>query len=439
MAHDFTRKVAPFLDPHLLWQILEFLQDKKVPRDQIAKAKIAVLSKTRMVDAILPETKYLPKKDDISAELEQKKAKIYEEYTALKDECAPLVKALSTEKGAKLKTNKDAPFSAIQKEFSDVESGQLGALYRYAKVSYDMGLYEKSASYLQDYRLLTRDDVPDPSHKDGSHKERNFMALWGKLGAEINIHDYEAAYKDFLELKDLIETRGGEAGLQLEQRSWLLHWGLFILFNLKDDNESIRNTLLDLYFADKYLNAIQFNCPHLLRYLTAGVIVGTKDMKELVKVLKQAADDKTLDEKDPLTELVLALHIEFDFKAVKSLLRTCEQVLKNDFFLSRVSTEFMEGARLLIFDTYCRIHHTIDIAVLADILGIKENIEQNLVEFIRQARVTAKIDSSKNQLLIIPKQVSVYQTVIGATKVLGHRSNQLAAIIERSTKDKLSD
>jgi len=119
------------------------------------------------------------------------------------------------------------------------------------------------------------------------------------------------------------------------------------------------------------------------------------------------------------------------FKSIKVNLRTCEKVLQNDLFLSPVASEFVDNARLLVFETYCRIHQTIDIPTLAEILDIKEDIEQHLVELIRQARVSAKIDSSKNQLLITPKQTSVYQQVIGATKVLSYRSSQLMLNIEK--------
>lgn len=42
------------------------------------------------------------------------------------------------------------------------------------------------------------------------------------------------------------------------------------------------------------------------------------------------------------------------------------QVLLSDFFLCNCSDEFMEAARHFIFETYCRIHHKIDIGMLAE-------------------------------------------------------------------------
>ena len=49
--HDLTSRVAPFLDRHLVFPLLEFLQDKALySDDQILKAKIELLAKTNMVD-----------------------------------------------------------------------------------------------------------------------------------------------------------------------------------------------------------------------------------------------------------------------------------------------------------------------------------------------------------------------------------------------------
>ncbi len=48
-------------------------------------------------------------------------------------------------------------------------------------------------------------------------------------------------------------------------------------------------------------------------------------------------------------------------------------MLQGDFFLRNVCDEFMEGARLLIFEAYCRIHNKLDISMLASKMGI-ENV-----------------------------------------------------------------
>jgi len=71
-------------------------------------------------------------------------------------------------------------------------------------------------------------------------KKKKFLALWGKLAAEILIVHFEAAFKDVMALKEVIDSRTGVDHLtQLQQRTWLLHWSLFLLFNLKNEEEKL--------------------------------------------------------------------------------------------------------------------------------------------------------------------------------------------------------
>ena len=54
----------------------------------------------------------------------------------------------------------------------------------------------------------------------------------------------------------------------------------------------------------------------------------------------------------------------------------------------------MENARLLIFETYCRIHQCIDLGMLADKLNMEKSAAETwVVNLIRNARLNAKIDS----------------------------------------------
>ncbi|CAN0498436.1 unnamed protein product, partial [Ectocarpus sp. 8 AP-2014] len=56
---------------------------------------------------------------------------------------------------------------------------------------------------------------------------------------------------------------------QLQQRSWLLHWSLFVFFN----HANGRDELVTLFFEEPFMQAIQTNCPWLLRYLVTAVIL----------------------------------------------------------------------------------------------------------------------------------------------------------------------
>jgi len=121
------------------------------------------------------------------------------------------------------------------------------------------------------------------------------------------------------------------------------------------------------------------------------------------------------------------LYVSFDFEAAQRKLRECESVLMNDFFLVSCRDEFIENARLFIFETYCRIHKCIDIKLLAGKLGMdQEAAERWIVNLIRNARLDAKIDSANNHVIMGTKHPSIYQQVIDKTKGLSFRSSVLA-------------
>lgn len=119
--------------------------------------------------------------------------------------------------------------------------------------------------------------------------------------------------------------------------------------------------------------------------------------------------------RDPITEFIECLYINFDFESAQQKLRECEKVLANDFFLVACRDEFVENARLFIFETYCRIHQVIDIAMLAEKLNMDQvAAEKWIVNLIRNARLDAKIDSAKNHVIMGTQNPSVYVSTLRA-------------------------
>jgi len=230
----------------------------------------------------------------------------------------------------------------------------LDHLFNFAKFQYECGNYSGAAEYLSSHRLLI------------SPNDKNYLnGLWGKLASEILMQNWETALDDLNRLKDYIDNTTFGSSLQsLQQRTWLIHWSLFVFFN----HPQGRELLIDMFLEKKqpyqkqqpYLNAIQTMCPHILRYLTTAVITNRQRrqyMKELVKVIQQEAYTY----RDPITEFVECLYVNFDFDGAQRKLRECETVLDNDFFLVACLEDFIENARLFIFETFCQIHECISI------------------------------------------------------------------------------
>ena len=174
--------------------------------------------------------------------------------------------------------------------------------------------------------------------------------------------------EEIQKLKENIDTRLFNNPLaQLQHRTWLVHWALFPFFNY----EPARDVLTELFFSPAYINTIQTSCPWILRYLTAAVVTGRsrsrvsnqhqKQLKDLVKVVRQEAYEY----RDPLTDFVKALYIDFDFEEAQKKLAEAEDVLRGDFFLDAAADAFVDSARHLISESYCKIHQRIDIRYIS--------------------------------------------------------------------------
>lgn len=65
---------------------------------------------------------------------------------------------------------------------------------------------------------------------------------------------------------------------------------------------------------------------------------------------------------DPVTSFLKDLFVDFDLDQAQKKLAVAENVVRNDFFLSGFADAFVDNARYLITEVYCRIHQRIDIS-----------------------------------------------------------------------------
>lgn len=77
--------------------------------------------------------------------------------------------------------------------------------------------------------------------------------------------------------------------------------------------------------------------------------------------LKDLRTQESYTYRDPITEFLEHLYVNFDFDGARQKLQECQTVVFNDFFLIALLNEFVENARLMIFETFCRIHQCISI------------------------------------------------------------------------------
>ncbi|ORY67117.1 eukaryotic translation initiation factor 3 subunit E [Pseudomassariella vexata] len=426
--YDLLPQLVGHLDRHLIFPLLDFAANQIAEDDdtkalEVTKAKFELLKTTNMIDFIGNLKADLEGLDEAPAEFNDLRQKVLSRLEQFEQDTSKITDLLGREDVVtNLRSDKVANLEFLKKDH-DVTIDNVNALYDYGNFQYSCGNYGAAAELLYQFRVLSTDN------------DKVAAATWGKLASEILTTNWEGAVEEILKVKESIDTKLFNNPLaQLNSRTWLIHWAMFPLFN----DDSTRDQILDLFFSPPFINTIQTSCPWILRYLTAAVITGRgrarnsgqyqKQLKDIVRIVKQEAYEYT----DPVTDFVRALYIDFDFEDAQRQLTLAEQLLRSDFFLFSTADLFVDSARHLISESYCKIHARIDIKDLSTRLGLgQDEGEKWIVNLIRDTRVDAKIDYKEGTVVMNHPPSSVYQQVIERTKGAFFRTQVLSAAVAR--------
>lgn len=410
-----------------MFPLLDFLlaQTPAVyPSSELESAKWELLAQTKQIAAIQAYIKRCPgaKNAPSAAALKEKTSEIMTAQSSFERDAAPLLTLLASPDLVQLQQDKQVTFAAVSSKYN-ITSAHVDALYQVAKLQYDSGNYTTSLPMLQLVRQLA-----------SSTSASLFPALWGTLACTILTTKWDAAMQAFRELVDAIEKKSVSAPLeQLQQRSWLLHWSLFIWS--QTPNVEDRDAICDLMFTPRYLEAIQTNAPWLCRYAIVAALVHKRRrqlMKILVKLLKQEGSDTH--QPTPLIRLMDSLTRTFDFEAAATALTECTRVFQLDYFLSRRTTDFLEAARGLILETYARLHSRVSVSSMASTLGLPEGAAGTtawMLQCLSEAKVTATFEAENKTLVLNPGVSSVHSQVVDKTRELVRRTESLNATLTR--------
>jgi len=397
--------------------------------------KLDLLYNTSMIDFAMDVHKSLYPDQEVPNTLKDKRTSVVENFKKLQSETDPVLKILvDQEVTRQIQQSRDSKqlLDFLVKEYN-FKPEMVDTCYNFAKFQYECGNYSGASEYLYFHRILVQ--PTDKNYLNG---------MWGKLASEILMQKWDDALDDLNRLKQFIDESTFGSSLQtLQQRTWLIHWSLFVFFN----HPKGRDLIIELFLYQKqYLNAIQTTCPWILRYLSTAVITNkSRDhgalqhldtnrrnvMKDLIKVI----GEESYTYQDPITSFIEDLYVNFDFDGAQQKLRDCETVLVNDFFLVACLDDFIENSRMMIFETFCRIHQCISIAMLAEKLNMTaEEAERWIVNLIRNAKLDAKIDSKQGTVVMCVETNSPYQQLIEKTKALSFRSQMLQNNIEKKKK-----
>jgi len=386
----------------------------KQTQSDILKAKIALLGKTNMVDFALDIHRELHGPDaEPPGEAADRRAAVVGRLRELQAAVDPIIRCLS-DPAVIRNFRQDRSFNA---QYLQAEHGlgadDLDALYKYARFQYGCGNYGGAAELLQAYKPLC------------TSPERNLAVLWGKLAADTLMQSYEAATEDLARLREAIENQplGTPPLALLQQRTWLMHWALHVFWN----HEGGKQALVDLFLSPPYMAAIQSNAPHLLRYLSAAVVV-TRRRRQALKELVRVVQQESYEYSDPITRFLECVFVRFDFDGAQATLAEAEAVLEQDYFLATSKAEFLENARLFVFETYCRIHRRIDVGMLAGRLGMERaDAEKWVANLVLTTRLDAKIDATAGTVVMgAPSGAGLAAQLVERAKELSVRTFALA-------------
>ncbi|ATZ47558.1 hypothetical protein BCIN_02g08260 [Botrytis cinerea B05.10] len=422
--NDLLPKLITHLDRHLIFPLLQFVGDQDdEPSPEITKAKFELLKKTNMTDYVASLHCEIEGVDEAPKEYANKRQEILQRLEIFGQESEKITDLLGREDVVTgLRSDKVANLEFLKKEH-DVTIEMVNVLYDFGNFQYSCGNYGAAAELLYQFRVLSTDD------------DKVTAATWGKLACEILTGNWESAMEEVQKVKESIETKLFNKPLaQLHHRTWLIHWALFPFFN----HEPARDVICDLFFSPAFINTIQTACPWILRYLTAAVITNRnrtrntgqyqKQLKDIIRIVKQ----ENYEYSDPVTDFIKALYLDFDFEEAQKKLSEAEEVLRSDFFLVAASENFVEAARHLISESYCKIHQRIDIKDLSARLGLNQDDgEKWIVNLIRDTRVDAKIDYKEGTVVMNHPPSSVYQQVIERTKGGFFRTQVLSAAVAK--------
>jgi translation initiation factor 3 subunit E len=352
----------------------------------------------------------------------------------------------------------------------------------HAKYNFDCGDYQGSRDMLENYiSLFAKAPAPAPTSEDDEFLAKQFASnkpqtndkdlgnpaiyylqtvtpnllrvLWGKLACEILTQKWEGATVAMEAVKaamdSMVNSNQMTALEALSQRTWLLHWSLFVFWN--NSAKGGLEQLVELFHSERYKQAITTNAPHLLRYLTAAVLLCKRRLTKKAAVASNAEARRLMknlinvmqdcEYTDPIVEFVNCLCVKFDFESAQTKLQECEKVLASDFFLCKQTALFMEEARVFVFENYCRIHNKIDLSALGKKLAMNQDeAEQWIVDLIRNADLDAKIDSKEGCVVMGGSTQNIYEQVMERTRDLNVRSATLAqnlnTILNEARKEK---
>lgn len=154
---DLLPKLIPNLDRHLVFPILEFVENNGNDHSkEMKKLKFELLKETNMTDFLGELQMEIDGLNEKPAENVKKREEVLQRQQQLSEETTKLMDLMSnSDVTSNLRSDKVANLNYL-KEHYEVSAEDVSLLYDYAQFLYNMGAYGEASDILFSYRFLVR-------------------------------------------------------------------------------------------------------------------------------------------------------------------------------------------------------------------------------------------------------------------------------------------
>ncbi|KAI9190232.1 eukaryotic translation initiation factor 3 subunit E [Blastocladiella emersonii ATCC 22665] len=352
--YDLTATVAKYLDAQLAVPVLRHVAASGAypAADVLAKA-LAVASSTSRADLaeeIAEEIKAAGAEPasiaDVVARAEETRLKI----DNVDDELSAILDVIESD-AENLRADRATNSAYIQDKCS-ISADAIEKLYHHGKLQYDAGMYTEAAKTLDQFRRIT------------TNSELILASQWGKLAAVILAAEGPSPVDTLFRVRDAVEGAPlASASHTLQQRTWLLHWALFVVFRA----ENGLDRAMELFTDSAYMNAIESAAPWLLRYVVAASTLSAyKNTRDIARFATQ----ERYRVQDPLCNIYEHLFNNIDFESVAASLKDVEELVKVDYFLAPHADALLAGLRKQFLQVIANVYTQLHTEKLVALLGV---------------------------------------------------------------------
>lgn len=469
-SYDLTNKIYHYLDPHLIYIFLSWVKEKKICKDIDIDGCLNSLNESYKNEIVSIENEFTNgNRNVIENFLDRLEVEINEFQNALMEYKVchterisghlekKTVEALLKWINQKNNEHKKEPFS-----FSTNIDELILKLGRYYYQKKD---YAKSKKYLLLYYLNVAEVIVNITESPkirtcywgiiGNVISKNFSdpkanEQWlVKVGEELLVfeeilNEITLCSELFVKLSQTLNKEKLPTREIILQRSWLIHWSLFLMFHFFFYLIEVKNVypkgsafsiLQDWFVDERNLCVLNLSCPHIIRYYCVYAIFN-RNRKDHFDLIINALRYVRIKYSDPFTSFLVSMYIDYDFTIAQKCIAQVKAVCERDMFLHELGNNIEEQCRVIIFETYCRIHKSINIDMIAKKVNLsREMAEKWIVNLIRNAKLDAKIDSEKNCVEITTAPPNLYQQVIDKAQNMVMRTNFLVQNLSKPSDE----